>query len=120
MLLGWSFSIRALSDSTSYSYSSESYNMYSGDIITFNNTITYLRKRNLSLMVGVTFQFMHQDKERMAITIYYNQGLSSIIQADLHYKINGESYNTSLDIKGSAISVNISYPFKLYDSGKKR
>lgn len=95
-------------------------NPYTGDYISFNTKLTKIRNNNLSIMAGLTFQCMHKDKERLAVTIYYNQGLSTLKYLYLRYNINGEQYHTTLDIKGSVVGVNISYPFKLYDFDKRK
>lgn len=84
-----------------------------GDTIVTNFDRKIDQVNGLSVFGGITLQFMHYDKQRLALTLYYNQGLLNQMDVDVFYTLNGQSYQTQLGTRGTTVGINVSYPIRL-------
>lgn len=93
---------------------------------TINNIaadIVRTRKQGFSLQTGINFQFAYRGKDRLALTLYYNQGLARLNNYEVIYYISsermpGEYYHTLVSSRASTFGINLSYPIRLWTVGK--
>jgi hypothetical protein len=101
-------------------YSEESQTGFFGDTTFKGEKILLKSQAGISAIVGITFQFMHKSRERLAISVYYNQGFVNLIRGDFYFRRTGYfNHKKSTSYRGSAIGATISWPIKVYSSLKK-
>lgn len=81
---------------------------------------TLLNNNGLSAIFGFTVQFLQKGKERLALSFYFNQGLTKYLNANYIYTENNSSQTTNIVSKGTYISVGLSYPIKVWDIEKRK
>jgi hypothetical protein len=101
-------------------YSEESQTSALSDTTFKGKKVILISQGGISAIVGITFQFMHKSRERLAISVYYNQGLVNLIRGDFYFRKTGSfNYEKAVSYRGSAIGATISWPIKIYSSLKK-
>ncbi|WP_143017241.1 hypothetical protein [Catalinimonas alkaloidigena] len=91
--------------------------------LTHNVTNTVVTRRGASLWLGTALQFRHQGKDRLQLRLYYVQGLRKLVNIDLEYDWEGQTYRPQLGVRGSAFGIDVSYPIRLarfYRDGRPR
>lgn len=101
-------------------YLEETQTSIPGDTTIKGTKETLKSQAGLSAIIGITFQFIHKSRDRLAISLYYNQGFINLMRADFYIKRNGyTNFEKSVVYRGSSIGATISWPIKLYHSAKK-
>lgn len=78
------------------------------------------RATGVSLIAGVSFQFHHKGKDRLQISILYNQGLFDRIEVPVNYRIYEEVYSALVASRGSGLMLQASYPIRLASFKNKK
>ncbi len=84
-----------------------------GDRITIKQTDCIVNKFGLSVMAGARLHYVKRGKERLALTVYFNQGITTHIESNINYTLNEVPYFTQMATRGTAVGVNLLYPIRL-------
>jgi hypothetical protein len=98
-------------------------NEFAGDTIRDIIYVDRLNPQALLLQAGLTLHWVKNQKDRLAITLYYNQGIGALTQYRVEYYLAsltmpGRAYNTPLSSRGTSLGINLSYPITFYRSDK--
>lgn len=94
--------------------------IYGDSILIESEKTTEITANSISVILGATLQFMHQGKQRLAFTFYYNRGLNTLLRENIVYTLNGTTYQTVQGARGTTIGLDVSYPIRLYDSVRRK
>ena len=100
----------------------DSINTYINNNVSTKSTYKTINQYGVSANVGLTFQFLHRGKESIALTFYYNQGLTQYESIRLNYTTlaDNKSYQSNLITRGTSFGILLSYPIKIWDVDKRR
>lgn len=78
-------------------------------------TIRYdiLQRYSVSVLAGINLQFFNYNKDRFQLSIFYNQGINTLIKSDITYNLSNQTYTAQVKSRGSYLSVELGYPIKL-------
>ncbi|WP_018344618.1 outer membrane beta-barrel protein [Cytophaga aurantiaca] len=95
---------------------------YSNAHVETKSTYKTINQYGVSANIGLTFQFLHRGKESIALTFYYNQGLTKYESIRLNYTTleDNRSYQSNLITRGTSFGILLSYPIKIWDVDKRR
>ena len=91
-----------------------------------NNVINYLtqphvkNRHGVSAFGGLTLQFYNHKRDRVQLSLIYNQGILRQLTSPLNYSINGQEYSTQLGSRGSYFAATLSYPIRLVTFGASK
>jgi len=79
----------------------ESWSNTFGNVIFYQEDMTILNRWGGSVMAGIGMQYYHLGKERLEINICYSQGLRNMVQSDINYTLNTETFSSRMLARGS-------------------
>jgi hypothetical protein len=91
-----------------------------------NDEITHLTQTHIanrhavSAFGGVTLQFYNHKKDKVQLTLLYNQGILRQLISPLDYTINNQEYSAQLGSRGSYFAATLTYPIRLATFGSSK
>ena len=81
-------------------------------------TLPHVQNRHgMSLFGGLTLQFYNHKRDKVQLSLIYNQGILRQLTSPLNYSINGKEYSAQLGSRGSYFAATLSYPIRLATFG---
>lgn len=90
------------------------------DSIVGTGEVLRVRNHGIALYGGVRFNFSLNGGQGVAVSLWYNQGLSTILRTNVEYIVNGRNYAVQFGGNGSTFNVNLSVPIKIYESASSK
>ena len=88
-----------------------------GDFIHYQEGKTIINRWGGSVKLGFGMQFFHLGKDRFDLNFIYSQGLRNLVQSDITYTINTQTFFTRMFARGSYLGATLSYPIRLKTFG---
>jgi hypothetical protein len=111
------FSLDHIDQKSRFDNTDEKWTYPYGDLITYQENNTIINRWSGSVMVGFGMQFFHLGKDRFDLNIIYNQGLRNMIQSDITYTLNTQTFFTRMFARGSYLGATLAYPIRLKTFG---
>ncbi|WMJ75000.1 hypothetical protein RCC89_17785 [Cytophagaceae bacterium ABcell3] len=87
---------------------------FSGDTIEISRTNNTIQRFGASLTAGVILQLYNKkNRPTWNLTLYYSQGLRRLVNFEIDYTLNGETFATTLISRGTVAGIHLSYPIRL-------
>ena len=83
------------------------------DTIDFKQTVSVRHKWGMSLLGGVTARFYRLGKERLNLSLYYTQGMTTMVVVPVEYRYNSQQGSSKLNVRGSGLSATLGIPIRI-------
>ena len=90
-----------------------------GDSLIYYELTDALHKFNASAIVGLGTQLYIKNKQRLDLTLFYSQGLRTMIREDVVYQLNSYHNDGRIFSNGSFIGASLAFPIRLKTFEKK-
>lgn len=113
----------------SYNYISHSSSEDELDVVnvpSFRGDISYStqshveNRHGVSVFGGITLQFYNHRKDKVQLSLIYNQGVIRQFTSPLNYTINAQEYSAKLGSRGSYFAATLTYPIRLATFGASK
>ena len=80
---------------------------------------TVANRNSFSLLTGFVCEFNSYNKRNFQLTVWYSQGLSTALRANVKYKLLNADYSANVTSRGSFFCVELGYPIYFYKKEKQ-
>jgi hypothetical protein len=71
---------------------------------------TVANRNSFSLLTGFVCEFNSYNKRNFQLTVWYSQGLSTVLKANVNYKLLNTDYSANVTSKGSFFCIELGFP----------
>jgi hypothetical protein len=88
--------------------------IYNNDTIKQTTNNSYHNRFGVSANAGITWSICKKHKEQISFTLYYEQGITNILDVDMYFSKNNTTIYRQIGSRGSQVHFNVSVPIKIF------